>query len=50
MAIRGYIGDDRSFDDVIVAYADRYADVTTRDHAQLCEAIHDGAIEAVCDI
>jgi uncharacterized protein (DUF2252 family) len=50
MAIRGYIGDDRSFDDVIVAYADRYADVTARDHARLCEAVHDGAIEAVFDI
>ena len=49
-AIRGYIGDDRSFDDAVVAYADRYADVTTRDHAQLCEAINDGAIDAVCDI
>jgi len=50
MTIRGYIGDDRPFDDVFVAYADRYADVTARDHARLCEAIHHGAIEAVCDI
>ena len=50
MTIRGYIGDDRPFDDVFVAYADRYADVTACDHARLCEAIHHGAIEAVCDI
>ena len=34
----------------MVEYADRYADVTAQDHAQLCEAIDDGAIEAVRDI
>lgn len=50
MTIRGYIGTDRSFDDVMVAYAERYADVTARDHARLCEAIDAGAIEAVRDI
>ena len=50
MMIRGYIGDDKTFDKVMVAYADRYADVTERDHAQLCEAIDDGAIEVVRDI
>ena len=50
MMIRGYIGNDRSFDDVMVAYAERYADITAKDHAQLCEAINDGAIEAVRDI
>jgi uncharacterized protein (DUF2252 family) len=50
MAIRGYIGDDSAFDEVIVAYADRYAQVTARDHARLREAIDDGVIEAVCDI
>ena len=50
VAIRGYIGDDSSFDEVMVAYAERYAEVTARDHAQLREAIDDGAIEAVCDI
>ena len=50
MAIRGYIGDDSAFDEVIVAYADRYAQITARDHARLREAIDDGVIEAVCDI
>lgn len=50
MTIRGYIGDDRSFDDVMVAYAERYADITAQDHTQLCEAINDGAIEAIRDI
>jgi uncharacterized protein (DUF2252 family) len=50
MTIRGYIGDDRVFDDVMVEYADGYADITASDHARLCEAIDDGAIAAVRDI
>ena len=50
MTIRGYIGDDRVFDDVMVEYADRYADITASDHARLCEAIDDGAIAAVRDL
>ncbi len=50
MMIRGYIGDDKTFDDIMVAYADRYADVTEHDQTQLCEAIDDGAIEVVRDI
>jgi uncharacterized protein (DUF2252 family) len=50
MMIRGYIGDDKTFDDVMVEYADRYADITERDQTQLCEAINDGAIEVVRDI
>ncbi len=50
MMIRGYIGEDRAFDDIMVEYADRYANITERDHAQLCEAIDDGAITAICDI
>jgi hypothetical protein len=48
--IRGYIGTDKSFDDIMVAYAERYADITARDHARLCEAIDDGAIKVVRDI
>ncbi len=50
MMIRGYIGDDETFDDVMVEYADRYADITARDWTQLCEEINDGAIEVVRDI
>lgn len=50
MTIHGYIGRGKAFDDVMVAYAERYADITARDHARLCEAIDDGAIEAVRDI
>jgi len=50
MAIRGYIGENRSFDDVMVQFADLYAEITKRDHARLCEAIKDGTIGAVRDI
>lgn len=50
MMIRGYIGEDATFDDLLVEYADRYADCTEADHAQLQEAIRDGRVEAVCDL
>ena len=48
--LHGYIGKDRSFDDIMIAYAERYADITARDHARLCEAIDDGVIKAIRDI
>ena len=50
MMIRGYIGEDDAFDDIMVEFADRYADVTDNDLARLKEAIADGAIDVVCDI
>jgi hypothetical protein len=50
MMIRGYIGDNEAFDDILVEYADRYADRTERDHAQLTGAIDDGAIEVIRDL
>ena len=50
MMIRGYIGDDETFDDIMVAFTERYADLTEKDHAPLSEAIDDGAIEVVRDI
>jgi hypothetical protein len=50
MMIRGYIGENETFDDVMVEYADRYADCTERDHKRLNEAIDLGAIEAICDL
>ena len=50
MMIRGYIGDDESFDDVFARFADCYATRTREDHALLVRAIEDGAIQAVCDI
>jgi uncharacterized protein (DUF2252 family) len=48
--IRGYIGEEETFDDVMVEFADRYADISRRDQAQLCEAIDAGMIEVVRDI
>lgn len=50
MMIRGYIGEDDSFDRLLVNYADRYADCTWADHAQLEMAIHDGHIEVERDL
>ena len=48
--ISGYLGDDKSFDDYLVAFAERYADRTVQDHAQLCAAIESAQIAAVRDI
>ncbi len=45
-AIAGYIGKGRRFDEAIGAFARRYADQTERDHAQLVEAISQGAVPA----
>jgi uncharacterized protein (DUF2252 family) len=50
MMIRGYIGEDETFDDHLVEYADGYADCTWADHAQLQAAINDGQIEVVRDL
>ena len=50
MMIHGYIGDDEIFDDVMVEFADRYADRTEQDHAQLLEKIDHGTIEVARDI
>ena len=50
MMIRGNIGDDETFDDVTVEFADRYAVHTERDHAHLSEAIDEGSIEMVRNI
>ena len=50
LMIRGYIGDVDDFDDIMVEYADRYADLTHLDHAQMLEAINDGQIEVIRDL
>ena len=41
--IDGYIDDGETFDDALVAVADRYAELTAADHDLLVEAIRDGA-------
>ncbi len=50
MMIRGYIGDDETFDEVMVEFAERYADQTAQDHARLLEKIAGGEIEVEHDI
>ena len=50
MMIRGYLGEEETFDDLLVEYADRYADCTAADHAQLEMAINDGQIEVIRDL
>jgi len=50
MMIRGYIGEDETFDDIIAAFAECYADRTEQDHASLVQAIDDGAIEVIRDL
>lgn len=50
MMIRGYIGDDKTFDGIMVEFADRYADCTKKDHAKLIEAIDEGTIEVIRDL
>ena len=48
--ISGYLGDDETFDHVIAAYAQEYADINERDHASHVAAIDDGRIEVIRDI
>lgn len=36
--IAGYLGADRSFDEAMADFAERYADLTELDHAQLISA------------
>jgi uncharacterized protein (DUF2252 family) len=50
MTIHGYIDCDEMFDDAMVDFADRYADLTEADHAELVGAINDGAIDVIHDI
>ena len=49
MMIRGYIGEEETFDDVMVSYAD-YANCTWKDYAQLDAVINDGEIEVIRDL
>ena len=42
--------EDKRFDDVIVAFAEGYADRTAEDYARLTAAIEDGAIKVVREV
>ncbi len=46
IAIAAYMGRSDRFDRAIVAFAERYADQTARDHSALCAAIDAGRIPA----
>ena len=48
--IHGYIDAGAIFDEIMVEFADRYANLTESDHGRLREAIDEGNIEAICDI
>ena len=47
MMIRGYIGDDATFDKALIEFSCRYADQTRADHSALKEVIADGVIEVI---
>ena len=46
VAINAYLGKGRAFDDAMARFAYAYAQQNERDHAQLVEAISDGAVES----
>jgi len=48
--IAGYLGDDETFDHAVAEFAERYADLTERDHEAHLAAIASGRVEAVDDI
>ncbi|MBX3314092.1 MAG: DUF2252 domain-containing protein [Actinobacteria bacterium] len=45
--ISGYLGDDRTIDDVLVTFAEAYADLNERDHTAHGDAIRAGRVPAV---
>ena len=46
VAINGYLGRGKGFTEAMVAFAGRYADQNSRDHAQLVDALASGPLEA----
>jgi uncharacterized protein (DUF2252 family) len=46
IAISTYLGEDDSFPDAMVAYAEAYADVNEADHGVLVEAVRSGRLQA----
>jgi uncharacterized protein (DUF2252 family) len=43
--IAGYLGKSDEFDQAVADFAEKYADLTERDHAALSEAVKDGKVE-----
>jgi hypothetical protein len=48
--ISGYLGDDATFDKVVAAFAEAYADRTLADHTELVGAVEAGEIPIVRDL
>jgi uncharacterized protein DUF2252 len=46
VAIAAYLGDDTTFDEALVEFAEAYADRNERDHAALVEAVRTGRVAA----
>jgi uncharacterized protein (DUF2252 family) len=46
IAIAAYLGDDATFDNALLEFAERYADQAQSDHAALAEAVRAGRVEA----
>ena len=44
IAIAAYLGDGKAFADAVAEFAERYADLNERDHAELVESAHAGRI------
>jgi uncharacterized protein (DUF2252 family) len=50
VAISTYLGDDDTFGQAVVSFAERYADQAERDYAELTQAIADGTVEVTTGI
>jgi hypothetical protein len=48
--LSGYLGDDDTFDQAIVSFAEAYADLTASDHSRLVDAVDAGEIEVQRDL
>ena len=46
VAIGGYLGRQRVFDEAVAVFADAYSDQTERDHAALLDAVRSGRVTA----
>jgi hypothetical protein len=46
LAVASYLGEDDDFADAMVRFAEAYADLNERDHADFCEGVEDGRITA----
>jgi Uncharacterized protein conserved in bacteria (DUF2252) len=50
IAIAAYLGEEATFDNALVEFAERYADQTERDHAAMADAVRTGRIDATTGV